>query len=476
MNEPHASERSASDPGPDSERASSDATAPTHRKRISAPRVEVVVEREAGVESLRVMVLDGERFLLGSHKKNDLVLDDPRVSRFHCCIERTESAWRVMDSGSLNGTYLGGLSVRDADLPASCSLQIGDSVVRMRELPAATQVELIEQASFGDLYGQSVAMQRLFAVLDKIAHSDANVLIEGESGTGKELVAAELVRRGARARKPFIILDCSSISPNLIESELFGHARGSFTGADRERMGAFEAAHGGTVFLDEIGELPLEMQPKLLRALEAREVRRVGETAARKVNVRVIAATNRHLEREVNRGTFREDLFYRLSVVTVRVPPLRERGDDIEILVHAFLRNLRPQRQGAGLFTPEVIAMLRRHDWPGNVRELRNYVERSLVFETVPETASSRPGPVVGADGARAHGSLVPSGLVDLEVTFRDGKDRAIADYERAYVTALIRWAEGNLSRAARKANMDRMNLYRVLQRHGLREQVASRD
>jgi len=232
-------------------------------------------------------------------------------------------------------------------------------------------------------------------------------------------------------------------------------------------VGAFEAAHGGTVFLDEIGELPLELQPKLLRALETREIRRVGETAARKVDVRVIAATNRRLDREVNRGTFREDLFYRLSVVDVRVPPLRERLDDIELLVRAFLRNLRPGK-GTALFTPDVFDALRRHDWPGNVRELRNYVERCLVFESTPPTNSERP---------RAPDDPPPAvGAVDIEVSFRDGKERAIAEYERRYMAELLRWADGNLSRAARKANMDRVNLYRVLQRHGLREQIGSGD
>jgi pSer/pThr/pTyr-binding forkhead associated (FHA) protein len=243
------------------------ATSPTQRRRIASPRIELVVEREAGVATNRVITLDGERFLLGSHAKNHVVLDDPRVSRFHCTIERTESAWRVVDSGSLNGTHLGGVGVRDADLPESCTLVLGDSAVQVREVAATNHVDVLDQASFGDLYGQSRTMQRLFAVLEKIAGSDANVLIEGESGTGKELVAAELVRRGARAAKAFVILDCSSVSPNLIESELFGHARGAFTGADRERIGAFEAAQGGTVFLDEIGELPIDMQPKLLRAL-----------------------------------------------------------------------------------------------------------------------------------------------------------------------------------------------------------------
>ncbi len=436
---------------------------------MPANRLEVTVVREAGEPASRVVLLDGERFQIGSHEKNDLMLADPSVSRFHCVIERGTTSWRVTDAGSLNGTKLGGISIRDADLPPETNLELGGSAIQIRELPAEAHVELLDQASFGELYGQSRAMQRLFALLEKVSASDANVLIEGESGTGKELVAAEIVRRGARAKNAFIIVDCSAIAPSLIESELFGHARGAFTGADRERAGAFEAAHGGTVFLDEIGELPPELQPKLLRAIEAREIRRVGENSARKVDVRVVAATNRRLDREVNHGRFREDLYYRLSVVTVRVPPLRERRDDIGILVGAFLRALKANDAAIGLFGPDVIARLEQHDWPGNVRELRNHVERCVVMQStaLPTSERTRMGAAPGdgeADPAQSRDA------VDLDVPFRAAKEEAIIAFERRYVEALMSWANGNVSRAARRANMDRMNLYRILQRSGLRD------
>ncbi|MBN9166881.1 MAG: AAA family ATPase [Myxococcales bacterium 68-20] len=438
-----------------------DATVPSGRKRVPAPRLEVTVTREAGAETSRVVTLDGDRFHIGSHPKNNLVLTDPQVSRFHCVIERGESAWRVIDSGSLNGTLIGGFSIRDADLPALAEIELGGSAIQIREIQAATEVELLDQASFGEMFGQSRVMQRLFAVLEKVSASDANVLIEGESGTGKELVASEIVRRGPRAKKPFVIFDCSAIAPSLIESELFGHVKGAFTGADRDRAGAFEAAHGGTVFLDEVGELPLEMQPKLLRVLESREVRRVGDNTPRKVDVRVVAATNRQLHREVNQGRFREDLFYRLSVVTVLVPSLRERREDVPLLVRAFLRSLGATRDTA-LFDAEVLSRLERYDWPGNVRELRNYVERCVVLRSVVPTeareTSSVPPPAVKADDA-----------VDLDVSFREAKERAIVAFERRYVEALMDWSSGNVSKAARRANMDRMNLYRILQRSGLR-------
>jgi transcriptional regulator with GAF, ATPase, and Fis domain len=302
----------------------------------------------------------------------------------------------------------------------------------------------------------------LFGLLDRVASSEANVLVQGESGTGKEQIALEIVRRGARAQRPLVIVDCGAISPSLVESELFGHVRGSFTGADRDRMGAFEEANDGTVVLDEIGELPLEMQPKLLRFIESGQVRRVGENQARTVNVRVIAATNRRLEREVNHGRFREDLYYRLSVVTVRVPPLRDHLDDIPVLVKLFMRQLGASGR-SDLFTPQVLAELGKYDWPGNVRELRNYVERAVVLDAA--------GPAVRR--SLTPDAPEPTMSVDLDEAFTDAKQRVVDDFERRYISALLLWAKGNVSKAARKAGMDRMYLHRLLQRHDIKRGAA---
>jgi len=439
----------------------------SQRQTLVAPRLELKITREAGQPVDRVVTVEGDFFRIGSQESNDLVLADPRVSRFHCRIHRERNGFRVTDSGSRNGTSLSQVRVRDADLPTpECTLELGDSVVRVRELPAVNAVPILDQASFGDLFGQSDAMRKLFGLLDKVSGSEANVLIEGESGTGKELVASEIVRRGSRARKPFVVVDCGSISSNLIESELFGHARGSFTGADKDRVGAFEAADGGTVFLDEIGEMPLEMQPKLLRALEAREVRRVGETKSRKVDVRVIAATNRRLDREVNQGRFREDLYFRLSVITVRVPALRERTGDMELLVNVFLDAL-GARNSRHLFTPELLQEMEQWEWPGNVRELRNHIERVVVLGT---PMSPVPPPTSSANLEEAAQG------VNLDTPFRDAKEALVADFERRYVTALMDWADGNVSRAARKAKMDRMNLHRLVQRYNLRDPSPLKD
>ncbi|XXT22002.1 sigma 54-interacting transcriptional regulator [Sorangium sp. So ce429] len=445
---------------------------------VAVPRLELCVEREAGKPANRTMVLDGDFIRVGSHPSNDLVLADRAVSRFHCILERVKATFRLTDVGSLNGTYIAGVRVRDADaiLP-ECRIELGASVVRIRDADAVAETELARAASFGALQGVSVPMRRLFPILDRVAKSAPDVLIEGENGTGKEVIATELVQRSARADKPLVIVDCGAISPSLIESELFGHVRGSFTGASRDRAGAFEEADGGTVFLDEIGELPLEMQPKLLRALASREVRRLGESRVRKVDIRVIAATNRRLEREVNSGRFREDLYYRLSVLTVRVPPLRERKEDIGLLVHCFLNELGAIDK-VDLFPPEVIEDMKRYDWPGNVRELRNYVERRVVLgegaairATAPAERSAAP-PADAAAPAPAD-PAPPAAAANIEMPFKEAKDAIIDRFERDYLAALLEWSNGNVSRAARKAGLDRMYLHRLLQRHGLRRAAA---
>jgi DNA-binding NtrC family response regulator len=437
---------------------------------VAIPRIELTVEREAGRDLSRSQVLEGDVLRIGSHPSNELVLDDRAVSRFHCQLARGEQGWVVSDSGSMNGTLINGVRVRDADLPRpACRIELGGSVLRVQELGPGSVAEIPTWSSFGELFGESTSMRQLFGVLDRVAKSDSTVLIEGESGTGKELAAMEIARRGPRAGAPFIIVDCSAISPNLIESELFGHARGAFTGADKNRVGAFEAADGGTIFLDEVGEMPLEMQPKLLRALESREVRRTGENEPRKIDVRVIAATNRRLEREVNAGRFREDLYFRLGVVTVRMPPLKKRLADIPMLVQVVLRSLNAE-DALHLFTPAVLEDMARYDWPGNVRELRNYVERTVVLDHAPPTSERGAGPSFAPEEAATTPGLggTPANT-DIAVPFKTAKEAVISEFEQAYLKALLDWSGGNVSKAARKAKMDRMYLYRLLQRYELR-------
>jgi DNA-binding NtrC family response regulator len=424
---------------------------------IAQPRLTLTVENEAGRPSDRVLVHEGETCRIGTHPSNDLTIEDPAVSRFHCRLVLEKSGWRVEDQGSLNGTHVQGLSVRSAVLPGEAVLSLGNSRVRIRSTESTGKTLVPAMPSFGALTGTGRAMRKLYALLEKVSASEINVLITGESGTGKELVAAEIVQRGARAERPFVVVDCGSISPGLVESELFGHVRGAFTGADRDRVGAFEAADGGTVFLDEIGELPLAVQPKLLRALEQREVRRVGQTQTRKVDVRVISATNRDLEREVNKGSFREDLYFRLAVLTVHVPPLRDRSEDIRLLIVAFLAALGVPDEER-LFPQAVVDELAKHDWRGNVRELRNYVERSVVLRTA--KLSVRP-PVPTASASAA-----PPDDVDVRVPFKVAKEALVDDFERAYVRAALDACDGNLTKAARMAGIDRMYLHRLVQKH----------
>jgi transcriptional regulator with GAF, ATPase, and Fis domain len=441
---------------------------------IGQPGLTLIVERESGKVVERTLVHEGDVCRIGTHASNDLVLDDPSVSRFHCRIVPDAAGWRIEDSGSLNGTRLQELRILGAVLPAEAVLSLGQSVIRIVASAPAGKTLVPMMPSFGALTGTGRAMRKLFAMLEKVAASDINCFIYGENGTGKELVATEIVQRGVRANKPFVVVDCGAISPNLVESELFGHVRGAFTGADRDRVGAFEAADGGTVFLDEIGELPIGVQPKLLRALEQREIRRVGETSTRKVNVRVISATNRDLEREVNKGTFREDLYFRIAVITVRVPPLRDRAEDLPHLIRAFL-TLLGANDSEHLFPPEVMEELARHEWPGNVRELRNYVERSVVLQTA---RMSMPPPSTSSGGTGAAGALgnaaAKSGEVDVTIPFKVAKDNLIDGFERAYLRGILEAAGGNMTKAARMAGIDRMYLHRLVQKHGTRDQLTS--
>jgi DNA-binding NtrC family response regulator len=303
-------------------------------------------------------------------------------------------------------------------------------------------------------------MRRIFAVLPKLAASESTVLLEGETGTGKGLLAEALHQHSARADGPFMVLDCSAIPPTLVEAELFGHARGAFTGAHAARPGAFEAAAGGTLFLDEIGELPLDMQPKLLRALEHRTIRRIGSTETIRLDVRVIAASNRDLRQEVNRGRFRSDLFYRLNVVRIRIPPLRERRDDIPFLVAHFYEQFAPT--GDSSPPAALITSLAQQDWPGNVRELRSAVERAVLMDD-PEIWRELASVDAGDDDA---GEI--AGRFDPTVSFRVAKERAMAHWERGYVQSLVRLTPGNLSAAARAARMDRNYLRELVRKHGI--------
>jgi transcriptional regulator with PAS, ATPase and Fis domain len=300
-------------------------------------------------------------------------------------------------------------------------------------------------------------MRATFALLERAAVTSSTVLLEGETGTGKEEAALSIHAASPRAAGPFVVVDCGAMPAALLESELFGHEKGAFTGAAAQRIGAFEEASGGTVFLDEIGELPLELQPKLLRVLERREIRRLGSNSYRPIDVRVIAATHRDLRARVNGETFRSDLYYRLAVLRVALPPLRARPDDIPALVRHLVAQLgAPPGTAERLLEPPILASLVRAAWPGNVRELRNYVERCAVYE--------HPAPLI-----EAAADLPVAHRIDLGVPYGVARARLLSEFERSYTEQLLRAHQGNLSAAARAGGLDRVHLWRLASRYSLK-------
>jgi transcriptional regulator with GAF, ATPase, and Fis domain len=408
----------------------------------------------------------GDKLRIGKSSDNDLVLPDDTVSRHHCEILRTARGLLVRDLGSTNQTRIGRSKVTEATLEAGAVLTVGDVELVLRADSRRTTVMPSDATHFGDVVGPSMAMRTIFGVLERIAPSDATVLIEGETGTGKDVVARAIHAESPRKTHQFVVVDCGAVSYSLIESELFGHERGAFTGAVAARAGAFETAGRGTLFLDEVGELPLDVQPKLLRVLESGEFRRVGGNRPQKSEARIVAATKRNLREEVERGKFREDLYFRLAVVPITMPPLRVRREDIPILVDSFLEaaKKRDPRLADIKIGTETRSALAAHDWPGNVRELRNVLDRAFYVAAAGGDQDLRIVDLpVTAGAARA----VPA--FDPARTYREIRATFETDFERSYVSWLLGRHEGNISAAAREAKMDRKYLYDLARKHGLR-------
>jgi len=419
----------------------------------------------------------GDRCSLGSQSGNDLQLDDPTVSRYHCELRVEQHRAVLEDLGSKNGTFLDGVQVRYAYLRNLSLIRIGATTVRFELGEEVNRLPISERTSFGRLVGSSVAMRAVFGVLERAALSDATLLLEGETGTGKTEAAEAVHRAGPRGGGPFVVVDCAAIPDSLLESELFGHERGAFTGAFARRVGAFEEADGGTLFLDEIGELPAGLQPKLLRVLENRAIRRVGGTGAHKVDVRIIAATNRDLRAEVNAARFRADLYFRLAVLRVALPPLRARGDDLPRIAAAILERLTDGAEAARLLArPELAERLVSSAWPGNVRELRNYLERCLMFDDVlpaGEQPFEEVAPVhagTAAVRASASSSADPAPSADaLHAPLPAARAHAIEAFERSYLEALLERHGGRMGAAATAAGIGRVYLYKLLVKHRLK-------
>jgi DNA-binding NtrC family response regulator len=388
---------------------------------------------------------------VGSSPDNGLVLADPLVSRYHLELRRAADGIAVTDLGSTNGTWLGGVRLREAVVPPGSRLQIGDTVLRVDDAGARAAAPA-ETAELPGLVAASEPMRELCRAAARLTRVTTSVLIEGETGAGKEVIARALHEAGPRRDRPFVVVDCGSLPATLIASQLFGHERGAFTGADAARAGAFERADGGTLLLDEVGELPLDLQPALLGVIERRRFVRVGGSTELAVDVRVLAATNRDLRAEVNAGSFRADLYYRLAVARLLVPPLRDRAADLEPLIGRFVEVI----TGSPGANPLAGAMeaLRRHRFPGNVRELRNLVEAVLVLGRIDlDGHAAAPAPGAAAE-------LLP---------YKDARAAALAAFEADYLRHLLDAAGGNVSEAARRARMDRPYLSTLLKKHGLR-------
>ncbi len=420
------------------------------RSEVRGPRFRVVVE--AGPDTGLEAALEGT-LLVGTQADGGLRLSDSTVSRIHLELQARPEGVRVRDVDSRNGTFSLGVRIHEVTVASEARFTLGKTTLLVAPLPTEDAETQAPRTTFGRAVGQSAAMQRLFGMLERSAQSAFPVLLLGETGTGKEVLAEAIHQASPRRDGPFVIVDCGAVVSSLIESELFGHAKGAFTGAMADRQGQLAAAHGGTVFLDEIGELPLELQPKLLRVLESGTVRRVGDNAARDVDVRVVAATHRDLKAEVAAGRFRADLYYRLAVVPVHVPALRERAEDIPVLARHFF-----QQSGQPDFplTDELVRRLLAHDWPGNVRELRNFVHRVLAVgdAELPDSKPVSAAPTVGDLSA---------------LTFKEAKERMVEDFTREYLQALLVRCDNNVSEVARTAGLARSHVHGLLIRYGLK-------
>ena len=420
---------------------------PSARLIIDQAEVRVVGGPDRGAK----LALGADNVVIGSSPNCDLVLHDSTVSGRHAEVVATPRGYYISDLGSTNGLLLGTTAIDRIPLQDGIRLILGESAIAIHSLGTQLTVPLIKSGEFAGLIARSVKMRAFAATLMGLAASEATVLIEGETGTGKEMAAMAVHKVSGRRMGPFVVVDCSALNRSLAAAELFGHDRGAFTGANEARPGLAEEADGGTLFLDEIGELPLDLQPLLLGLLERKQTRRIGGKSDIRLDVRVVAATNRNLAEEVRAKRFRQDLYYRLAVGRVRLPPLRERLEDLPILADIFARE-------AGIvLSPETLAPLTAYDWPGNVRELRNVLTHIAVHGKGPE-------PVIPQ---RKRSAM----LYDDEGNLRpwlDVRQLATSNIEREYLVEVLAFANGNLSRAADIAGITRQSLTTLASKHGL--------
>jgi transcriptional regulator with GAF, ATPase, and Fis domain len=419
-----------------------------------------VVRVAEGPDAGRTQRVDASmgRVLVGQSAACELRLTDRAVSRRHLGFEAGAFGLRATDLDSTNGTFVGTTRLVDGWLAGGETLLLGATALRVDVAGPPAAVPVSREARFGRVLGASVAMRRLHPLLERVAASDVPVVVEGETGTGKELVAEAIHERSARAAKPFVVFDCTAVPSSLLESHLFGHEKGAFTTALASRRGVFEQAHGGTLLIDEIGELDVALQPKLLRALERGEVQRVGGDGWLRVDVRVLAATRRDLDHEVQAGRFREDLFYRLAVARVELPPLRQRAGDVELLARFFWNKL----GGAHEIPPAVLARFQDYAWPGNVRELRNAVARRVALGDLAGDAPSVRRAATPAKSASAESALEEAfeSILSLDLPLPRARKRLVDAFERRYVERVLARHAGNVTRAAAASGIARRYFY----------------
>jgi DNA-binding NtrC family response regulator len=429
----------------------------------------------AGIDEGREVALAG-LLEVGTDKSAGFVLTDPAVSRKHLLLSAQAGKVVAKDLGSRNGTFFGGARVHEIELAVGAVLTVGHTELSVQSRFYVREVAPSTARVFGDLFGESVAMREVFAILERAAMADVTVLIEGESGTGKELAARSIHTASARKERPYVVFDCGSVPSELAESELFGHKKGAFSGATSDRLGAFQQAHGGTLCLDELGELPLELQPKLLRVLETGEVRPVGSDTSRKVDVRVLASTNRDLLAESKRGRFRSDLYYRLEVVRVRMPPLRQRPEDIPGLVAKLLAGkLVADDKVAGHNLRKLVG----YAWPGNVRELRNVLTRAVTMSLAPgsrlatfDKLAFNLGPV--STSPSTIGAEMPG--MSTHVPYKEAREQVLLNFEQLYVSALLERHGSNVTKAAAAAGLSRKHLHELIKKLGHETPQGSED
>ncbi|OGQ87010.1 MAG: hypothetical protein A2289_08000 [Deltaproteobacteria bacterium RIFOXYA12_FULL_58_15] len=411
-----------------------------------------VIRITEGHDAGREECLRKGSLIIGKSSDCGMQLSDTTVSGHHLSIEVVPEGLLVIDLGSKNGTFYLETRLERAVLQHGAALRLGRTRLLLASIQPLAGTDYSTRMEYGSIVGSAPSMRRLYAMLERIEGLDYTTLLLGETGVGKEHIAREIHAHSQRSNGPFEICDCASLAPSLIESELFGHERGAFTGAHRDYRGVFERANGGTLFLDEIGELPMDLQPRLLRVLEAHTVRRVGSGETRTVDVRVLAATHRDLTADVHAGKFRQDLFFRLNLVALQIPPLRERREDIPNLIQRFLDDL---GQSNWVVSPSTLELFTSgYDWPGNVRELKHAVARVQALGTLPD-------------------DLAPS---DTEVaknigvvgTFREAKVHIINAFERDYLAAKLASCDNNISQAARDSGMERNQFKRLLRKHNL--------